>query len=288
MMLLYQRSLQLLSLTIPVLLSCLLSAVMSCAPPPEERVVAKVGNREITAGQVRAFSESLPQAARQGMETQEALLEALILQRLLLLEAETQGIERLPEFAEEFSGFGERELGEAYIRLKVSADLDGRQRAERMKALTDSLWLDHRGEIHRGAVQLVSEWLAAGRPQLETAILDRHIGVYESGQLTTRKFIATAAAGGKAVTRRLSSPAAIASLARSLIVGKIVFWEAKSLGLHEAPNYVAMVDAERDKLLVRLTLRKFAGTAGQGGYEAFVAGLREQYGVEIPTRDPPE
>ena len=273
------------SFTVPVLLSCLLPALMSCATPPEERVLAKVGNREITAGQVRAFSEGLPEAARQGIETREALLEALILQRLLLLEAEARGIERLPEFVEEFSSFGERELGEAYIRLKVSADLDGRQLAARMKALTDSLWLDHRGEIDRDAVQVVGEWLSAGRPQLETAILDRHIGGYESGQLTIRKFIATAAAGGKTVTRRLSSPTAIASLARSLIVGKIVFWEAKSLGLHEAPDYVAMVNAERDKLLVKLTLRKFAATAGRGGYEAFVAGLREQYGVEIPTRD---
>ena len=261
-------------------------ALASCAISPEQQALATVGDREITEEQLRQYVESLPAAARQGLDTDKALLEAFILHRLLLLEAETVGIQKTPKFKEAFSGFGGRELVNAYIQIHVTADLDERQRASRLRALTDSLWTEHGGEVHGDAVELVADWLSRGRPQLETEVLDRQIGTYEAGQLSVGDFITTVAASDAEMRRRLTSRQTIASMVHGLIVNKIVDWEVRSLGLHEEAGYVAKVDGERNRLLVRNLLRKSA-SIGQD-YEAFIAGLRQKYSVEILTPYPAE
>ena len=152
------------------LLTFTLLAFASCATSPEHGALAKVGDREITAGQLQEYAESLPAAARQGLETDAALLEAFILHRLLLLEAEAVAIQETPEFKEAFN--------------------------------------------------------------------------------------------------------------------KIVDWEARSLGLHEESGYLAKVDAERRRLLVKHMLRESASTGRD--YEEFVTGLRQKYNVEVFAPDPAE
>ena len=264
------------------LLTFTLLAFASCATSPEHGALAKVGDREITAGQLQEYAESLPAAARQGLETDAALLEAFILHRLLLLEAEAVAIQETPEFKEAFS-----ELVAAYIlNMHVAADLAEIQRATRLRALTDSLWSEHGGKVHGDAVELVAEWLSRGRPQLEAAVVELRIGTYEAGQLTVGDFINTVAASHADMRRRLTSRPSIASMVHGLIVNKIVDWEARSLGLHEESGYLAKVDAERRRLLVKHMLRESASTGRD--YEEFVTGLRQKYNVEVFAPDPAE
>ena len=212
------------------LLTFTLLGFASCATSPEHRALAKVGDREITAGQLQEYAESLPAAARQGLETDAALLEAFILHRLLLLEAETVAIQEAPEFKEAFSDFGKREL--------------------------------------------------------EAAVLELPIGTSEAGQLTVGNFISTVGAPDADVRRRLASRPSIASMVHGLIVNKIVDWEARSLGLHEESGYLAKVDAERRRLLVKHMLRESASTGRD--YEEFVTGLRQKYSVEVFASYPAE
>ena len=106
---------------LPFLAACLF--LSGCEPgTPKHPVVARVGDREITAVQLRQFAAGVPAGLHEGKtdaEADSALLRALIDKTLLLMEAGSQAIETDPEFAAEIAAFEEQQLAQKYTWLKV-------------------------------------------------------------------------------------------------------------------------------------------------------------------------
>lgn len=105
----------------PLLAACLLLSGCETGTP-KHPAVARVGDQEITAVQLREFAASVPAGLHEGKtdaEADSALLKALIDKTLLLMEAGSQGIETDPEFAAEIAAFEEQQLAQKFTWLKV-------------------------------------------------------------------------------------------------------------------------------------------------------------------------
>ncbi|RKY62866.1 MAG: hypothetical protein DRP95_00415, partial [Candidatus Latescibacterota bacterium] len=89
---------------------------------PAELVVADVGPRKITVGELIVFQRKLPKSLRTekpGIEGQKDYLQTLIDKYLMLLEAEAQGLEKDSIFVERFNREVKRKLQRELIKRKV-------------------------------------------------------------------------------------------------------------------------------------------------------------------------
>ena len=106
---------------LPFLAACLLLSGCETSAP-KHPVVARVGDREITTVQLQEFAAGVPAGLHEGKtdaEADSALLKAMIDKTLLLMEAGSQAIESIPEFAAEIAAFEEQQLAQKYTWLKV-------------------------------------------------------------------------------------------------------------------------------------------------------------------------
>ncbi|MCY3792404.1 MAG: hypothetical protein OXH63_26795, partial [Gemmatimonadetes bacterium] len=78
----------------------LLCILVTCSQDPRENIVAVVGERQITAGDLRKFALNLLPGLRsneEGQKAREDYLQTLIDRQVLLLEAYDQGLDKDPE-----------------------------------------------------------------------------------------------------------------------------------------------------------------------------------------------
>ena len=92
--------------------------------------LARVGDRSITAGQLRAFYGKIPnylQSDREGLEKERDHLQTLIDMELLQLEAEEQGIDRLPAFIYKIAQYRKEKLVGLYQIKKIKVRVSGQE-----------------------------------------------------------------------------------------------------------------------------------------------------------------
>jgi len=95
---------------------------IGCGARQQGPVVARVGDTEITEAKLRGFAGRIPDGFHKGKrdaEADSALLEALVDKTLLLLEAAQRRLADGPEFVYALAAFGDQEVLQGYIRLKV-------------------------------------------------------------------------------------------------------------------------------------------------------------------------
>ena len=76
--------------------------LMGCTVEMGDRVVAQIGDEEITVDQLRKFIESLPEddkAETTGIEEAQHHLNTMINIQLLIMEAKAADLDKSPEFA---------------------------------------------------------------------------------------------------------------------------------------------------------------------------------------------
>ena len=103
----------------------LLMGLFGCRTPPGEDLVALVGEEPITTGELEAFIARIPRdlrGGRTGVQAARSLLETLIDRKLMLLEAQSQGIENDPFLQERTSHYRE----ELLLRLYQDREIAGR------------------------------------------------------------------------------------------------------------------------------------------------------------------
>ena len=92
--------------------------------------LARVGNRSITAGQLRAFYGKIPnylQSDSEGLEKERNHLQTLIDMELLQLEAKEQGINRLPAFIYKIAQYRKEKLVGLYQIKKIKVRVSGQE-----------------------------------------------------------------------------------------------------------------------------------------------------------------
>ena len=92
--------------------------------------LARVGDRSITAGQLRAFYGKIPdylQSDREGLEKERNHLQTLIDMELLQLEAEEQGIDRLPVLIYKMAQYRKEKLVGLYQIKKIRVRVSGQE-----------------------------------------------------------------------------------------------------------------------------------------------------------------
>lgn len=92
--------------------------------------LARVGDQSITAGQLRAFYGKIPnylQSDSKGLEKERNHLQTLIDMELLQLEAEDQGIDRLPAFIYKISQYKKEKLIGLYQIKKIKVRVSGQE-----------------------------------------------------------------------------------------------------------------------------------------------------------------
>ena len=90
--------------------------------------LARVGDRSITAGQLRAFYGKIPnylQSDSEGLEKERNHLQTLIDMELLQLEAKEQGIDRLPAFIYKIAQYRKEKLVGLYQIKKIKVRVSG-------------------------------------------------------------------------------------------------------------------------------------------------------------------
>ena len=92
--------------------------------------LARVGDRSITAGQLRAFYGKIPnylQSDSEGLEKERDHLQTLIDMELLQLEAEEQGIDRQPAFIYKIAQYRKEKLVGLYQIKKIKVRVSGQE-----------------------------------------------------------------------------------------------------------------------------------------------------------------
>ena len=92
--------------------------------------LARVGNRSITAGQLRAFYGKIPQylqSDREGLEKERNHLQTLIDMELLQMEAEERGIDSLPVFVYKMAQHRKEKLIGLYQTKKIKVRVSGQE-----------------------------------------------------------------------------------------------------------------------------------------------------------------
>ena len=92
--------------------------------------LARVGDRSITAGQLRAFYGKIPnylQSDSEGLEKERNHLQTLIDMELLQLEAKEQGIDRLPAFIYKIAQYRKEKLVGLYQIKKIRVRVSGQE-----------------------------------------------------------------------------------------------------------------------------------------------------------------
>ena len=92
--------------------------------------LARVGDRSITAGQLRAFYGKIPnylQSDSEGLEKERNHLQTLIDMELLQLEAKGQGIDRLPAFIYKIAQYRKEKLVGLYQIKKIKVRVSGQE-----------------------------------------------------------------------------------------------------------------------------------------------------------------
>lgn len=92
--------------------------------------LARVGDRSITAGQLRAFYGKIPQylqSDREGLEKERNHLQTLIDMELLQMEAEERGIDRLPVFVYKMAQHRKEKLIGLYQTKKIKVRVSGQE-----------------------------------------------------------------------------------------------------------------------------------------------------------------
>lgn len=100
------------------------------APPDSTAELARVGDRSITAGQLRAFYGKIPdylQSDREGLEKERNHLQTLIDMELLQMEAEERGIDRLPVFMYKMAQHRKEKLIGLYQIKKIRVRVSGQE-----------------------------------------------------------------------------------------------------------------------------------------------------------------
>lgn len=104
------------------------------APPDStaqgELELARVGDRSITAGQLRTFYGKIPQylqSDREGLEKERDHLQTLIDMELLQMEAEARGIDRLPVFIYKMAQYRKERLIGLYQTQKIRVRVSGQE-----------------------------------------------------------------------------------------------------------------------------------------------------------------
>ena len=92
--------------------------------------LARVGDRSITAGQLRAFYDKIPnylQSDREGLEKERNHLQTLIDMELLQLEAKERGVDRLPVFIYKMAQYRKEKLVGLYQIKKIKVRVSGQE-----------------------------------------------------------------------------------------------------------------------------------------------------------------
>lgn len=143
---------------------------------PQEEVVARVGERAITAGELRQFKAETPELFRsekQGIEATREYLQTLIDMELMLREARGQALDRDAEFLRRWEEERRKKLVARYQQLKIWEDIQFSEE-ELQRRFAQSKWsrvlklaqLRVRTEEDAGQVALQLE---GGRPFAEVA-----------------------------------------------------------------------------------------------------------------------
>jgi len=96
----------------------------------EKLELARVGDRSITAGQLRAFYGKIPdylQSDREGLDKKRNHLQTLIDMELLQLEAKERGIDHLPVFTYKIAQYRKEKLVGLYQIKKIKVQVSGQE-----------------------------------------------------------------------------------------------------------------------------------------------------------------
>ncbi len=118
-----------------------LGLTLTAAPAADTDVIAEVGTQPVIAGELVPFFENITATQKDALKQNPAALNQtvrlLLLQKVLLKEAEASGWEKQPEVAEELARLRQRAIAESYLRT-VAKVPDGYPSESELKAFYES------------------------------------------------------------------------------------------------------------------------------------------------------
>ena len=111
-----------------------LAACMGCAVEKDDLVVAQVGNKTISAKQLRAYSDKLPENLKgKKARLEEAHLQIMIDVELLLMEASSEGVDKSRDFLKKLDKAVQIRLVNAFQQREIEVGVTGDEVEEYIK-----------------------------------------------------------------------------------------------------------------------------------------------------------
>ena len=270
----------------------LLCALATCGRAPREDIVAVVGQRPITAGELRKFALNLLPGLRsneEGQKAREDYLQTLIDRQVLLLEAYDQGLDKDPELLKAHRAKGQEHIAAIFFKreirpqIAVSEEEIHRFLADRRADLkvyrtriARQLMAEKARDVEAQKVELLAHELgwhmapeglallrqgaksARGRERVSFTAEQNEVPLfrYEGSEIALGKYLEVLRAHRIDNPQAFRDSAFIASVARRFLLTPAMFGVAAArLGIPEEPEVLQWLETAKEELML-LQLRQ--------------------------------